>query len=486
MLGVLHLLSQALGWLAFAMLFPALIALVAEDRVGLEGFLLVAGLTGFIAGAIFFALRGRRWRLSRSTAFIFVVAMWTVPALIAAVPIMYGASVSYVSALFEAISGLTTTGASVMPSIDHTGSAIIFWRAELQWLGGLMTLISMVALLAPAGVGGLTGRVVASLGPAGEVGLGRSFSTVRTVAIMYTVGTGICLALLILSGIPAFDAVCLAFATVSTGGFMPVEGGFGVYRNAFAEVVVMIFMLVGATSVVWHRMILQGRWTLLLAHRESYWVIGVAVLLGIAYGAAFSAAEGGLAEPSAFNALRDGLFTGISIVSTTGFEPMTGAIAALPVAVVAALALAGGGAMSTAGGIKYFRFGGMFVQSMHELKRLVYPHSVRNTHFGSQPYDISLMKSLWASAIAALAVVTLSTLLLTLNHPSFHGGALAAISAFANIGPLYPAEWEASVGWPTYADFDGFSQVVMIVTMVVGRIEAVAVLALFSVAYWRS
>jgi trk system potassium uptake protein TrkH len=165
---------------------------------------------------------------------------------------------------------------------------------------------------------------------------------------------------------------------------------------------------------------------------------------------------------------------------------MTGAIAALPVAVVAALALAGGGAMSTAGGIKYFRFGGMFVQSMHELKRLVYPHSVRNTHFGSQPYDISLMKSLWASAIAALAVVTLSTLLLTLNHPSFHGGALAAISAFANIGPLYPAEWEASVGWPTYADFDGFSQVVMIVTMVVGRIEAVAVLALFSVAYWRS
>jgi len=120
------------------------------------------------------------------------------------------------------------------------------------------------------------------------------------------------------------------------------------------------------------------------------------------------------------------------------------------------------------------------------LNRLVYPHSVRRTHFGSQPYDIDLMKALWASAIVALAFVTLSTLLLTLNHPSFHGGALSAISAFANIGPLYPAEWEGSAGWPGYGAFDGFSQVVMIVTMVAGRIEAVAVLALFSVAYWRS
>lgn len=486
MLGVLHLLSQALGWLALAMLLPALVALVAEDRAGLEGFLLAAGLTGFVAGAIFFALRGRRWRLNRAAAFLLVVAVWVVPPSIAAVPIMYGANVGYLPALFEAVSGFTTTGATALPSLDHLGSAIIFWRAELQWLGGLLTLISMVALLAPAGAGGLTGRGMAPLGPAGEAGLGRSIATVRTVAIMYTVGTGLCLGLLILAGINPFDAVCLAFATVSTGGFMPVEGGFGAYRNAPAEIVVMVFMLVGATSVVWHRMILQGRWRLVLAHRESYWVIGIAVVLGIAYDAAFSASGSGFVEPSAFSSLRDGLFTGISIVSTTGFEPMTGAIAALPVAVVAALALAGGGAMSTAGGIKFFRFGAMFVQSMHELKRLVYPHSVRSTYFGSQPYDIGLMKSLWASAIAALAVVTLSMLLLTLNHPSFHGGALSAISAFANIGPLYPAEWEGSVGWPGYGDFDGFSQAVMIVTMIVGRIEAVAVLALLSVAYWRS
>jgi trk system potassium uptake protein TrkH len=245
-------------------------------------------------------------------------------------------------------------------------------------------------------------------------------------------------------------------------------------------------MLIGATSIVWHRMIAQGRWPLVLAHRESYWVIGVAFLAGIAFTAAFSASGSGLPDWSAATTLRHGVFVGVSIVSTTGFEPWPGALAALPVAAIAALGIIGGGTMSTAGGIKFYRIGGMFVQSMDELRRLVYPHSVRSTHFGSQPYDIQLMKAIWTSAVVALALVSAATLLLTLNHPAFHGGALAAISAFSNVGPLYSAVGDANLDWPDYAGFDAFSKLVMIVTMIVGRVEAVALLILSSLAYWRS
>jgi len=486
MLGVLHFLTQVLGCLALAMLAPAAIAVIGGEGGNAESFLLVAGLTGFVAGAIFLALRGRRWRLDRSAVFVLVLAVWIVPPLIAAIPIMAVSRIAYFPALFEAVSAYTTTGASVFASIEPLRPAVVFWRAELQWLGGLMTLISIVTVMAPVGVGGLTSRNVAPLGPTGDGSLIRSLATARTVAAIYTMATVLCICLLLLAGIPVFDAVGLAFSTVSTGGFMPADGDIGTYRRPLAELVVMLFMLIGATSIVWHRMILQGRWAQAIAHRESYWVIGVALVVGLAYAAAYSASTDSAAEASALSALRDGLFSGISLVTTTGFETRAGGLAGLPIAIVAVLGIVGAGAISTAGGIKFYRIGGMFIQSMHELKRLVYPHSVRSTHFGSQPYDINLMKAMWTGAIVGLAFVGVATLLINFNHPSFHGGALAVISAFSNIGPLYATAWDGYSGWPEFGQFDAFSKVVLIVVMIVGRIEAVALLGLVNLAYWRS
>lgn len=484
MFGALRLLVQVLGALACAMLVPAAIAAVAGDTQDAESFLLVAGLTGFIAGAVFLALRGRRWRLGRFATFALVLLVWTIPPLIAAVPIMDGAKIGYLPAVFEAVSAYTTTGATTLASVDAVGPGIVFWRAELQWLGGLITLLSIVTVLAPSGVGGLSDRNLALLGPAGEGGLSRSLVTARSVTLIYAGATALCLCLLIIADMPVFDAICLAFATLSTGGLMPIDGSLDDYQRPLAEAVIAFFMLVGATSIVWHRMLLQGRWTLLVGHRESYWVVGVALLVGFVYSAQFAnAPEVGT---SGLAALGQGLFTGISLITTTGFEDTFGGVAALPIPIVGALAIIGAGTMSTAGGIKFFRIGGMLVQSVHEMKRLVYPHSVRSTHFGSQPYDIDLMKAIWAGAIVALGFVAATTLLLTLNHPSFDGGALAAISAFSNIGPLYSVDWEGSAAWPDFADFDPFSKIVMVVTMIVGRIEAVALFTLINLAYWRS
>jgi trk system potassium uptake protein TrkH len=304
------------------------------------------------------------------------------------------------------------------------------------------------------------------------------------VTLIYSGATAFCLCLLVFAGIPVFDSICLALATLSTGGLMPVDGSLGDYHRPWAEIVIAFFMLVGATSIVWQRMILQARWALVAGHRESYWVIGVALVVGMLY--AEELADSPQSGFSGLVALGRGLFTGISLVTTTGFEVTFDGLAALPIAIAGGLAIIGAGTVSTAGGIKFFRIGGMFVQSMHEMKRLVYPHSVRSTHFGSQPYDIDLMKAIWAGAIVALGFVAVATLLLTLNHTSFHGGAVAAISAFSNIGPLYSAEWDGSAEWPVFADFDTFSKIVMMVTMVVGRIETVALLTLVNLAYWRS
>ena len=479
MIGVLHILAQVLGGLAAALLVPAAIALASEDRVA-GVFLVIAGLVGFASGAIYFALRGRQGRLGRPARFVLVVAVWVVLPPIAALPIMLSTGTGYLASVFEAASGFTTTGATVFSSLADVGPAVIFWRAELQWLGGLTTLFTFVMVLAPAELGGLSSRGSAPIGAFSEAGSGRVVPVMGEIGVVYLTVTGACIVLLFAGGVPVFDAISLAFSTVSTGGFMPVDGGLSAYDSRFVEFVVPVFMLLGATSIAWHRMLVERRRALLAEHRESYWVIGVALAAGVLYAFQFAGSEGILA------ALGEGLFTGISIVTTTGFETRPGGLAVLPGPLIILLALGGAATLSTAGGIKFYRIGAMLVQSTHELKRLIFPQSVPRTRFGSQPYDLGRMKAIWANLALSLVVIMAAALVLSLSLPGFDAAFIAAISAFSSIGPLYSPEWPMSTGWPSYAALDGLSKLVLVATMILGRIEVIAFFAAINVAYWRS
>ncbi len=479
MISVLHILSRAFGSLALAMLIPAAISVVAEDGAAAD-FLVVSGLTGFLSGAIFFALQGHRLRFDRTAGFVLAAALWVVMPLIAALPFALHGHIGYVAALFEAVSGFTTTGATIFRSLADIGPSIIFWRAELQWLGGLATLVTFVTILAPAGIGGLSSRGLAPLGGFSEAGPERIIQGVRRLVTLYALFTSLCIILLFVSGVPTFDAICLAMSTVSTGGFMPVDGNLSVYGSPWAEAVIALFMVVGATSIVFHRSVLEGRWSLVFDHRESWWVIGTMAVVGVVYGWAFHTGEN---LPSA---LGEGLFNSISLISTAGFETRHGGLSAIPDTLVLFLAFGGAAALSTAGGIKYYRIGAMTVQSMHELKRLLFPHSVRSTRFGTQPYDLDLMKAVWANLVLAVVIVMIAALALAMSLPAFDAAMVAAMSAFSNIGPLYSHEWLIGANWPDYADFSVFAQLTMIVTMILGRIEVIVLFASLYAAYWRA
>ncbi len=479
MIGILQILSQALGALAFALLIPAAIAAVGEEGVA-QNFLVVAGLIGFLSGAIFFALQGRRRAIGRADRFVLIVAVWTVVPIIAAVPIMLSSGIDYAGALFEATSGFTTTGATVFEAIGDIGSAVIFWRAELQWLGGLATLITFVLVLAPAELGGLSARGLALIGGFGEGGPGRVRDVMRTIMAIYATATGACIVLLFLAGLPTFDAICVAFSTVSTGGFMPIDGTIATYGSRFADVVVPVFMLIGATGITWQRVLFDRRWALFAEHRETYWVFAVALAVGLLYAGKFAASEG------FGTAVGEGLFSAISIVSTTGFELRPAGLAALPDPLVIVLALAGAASLSTAGGLKFYRIGAMVVQSSHELKRIIFPHSVRRTRFGSQPYDLTRMKAIWANLGLSLVVIMVAALLMSFALPSFDAAFVATVSAFSNIGPLYSPEWPMATGWPRYGALDDWSKLVMIATMILGRLEVIVFFAAINPTYWRS
>ncbi len=485
MTGVLYYFASILAALAVAMLGPVFVAAIYGEVRVMQSFALVATLTVFVAGATSFALSGQGRRLANAGGYTLLVITWAFTPFIAAIPVAVATDAGLIDATFEATSGLTTTGASVFPLLDSLPRSIIFWRSELQWLGGFLTLLTIVLILAPAGVGGLPNRYIKLLESTSH-GAGRRIEhLLAETAIAYGIISLACFVAFLASGLTTFDAMCLMFSTVSTGGLLPHEGNVSDIAGPGAQFWMMIFMIVGSTSVLWHSMIVQRRWMLLIQHRESYFVIGLAVVLGLIYAGTMIHVAGSPQVLAPLTALREGLFTATSLVSTTGYEVRDGSFSILPFPLVILIMLIGGASFSTAGGIKLYRFGGMMVQSYRELIRILLPHGIRAARFGSQVYDIQLMKAVWSAFALLVGAVLVGAIVLSLNMPDAEAAILAAISLLSNSGPVYDSAWQPGIRtWPRFAEFEPWEKMVSILLMVAGRIEILAVFGAANRTYW--
>lgn len=485
MTGFTQFFSLLLVLFAAAMAVPVGIGLLHGEFDAAFWFAVPAAAVGFTGAAMFFAFQGRRRRGGRIGSYIFAVAVWLVPSLLGALPLMQVGGLDPVSALFESTSGYTTTGATLYENLATLERAVVFWRAELQWLGGLATLVVIGIVLAPGGIGGLPARQIGLLDPATPGGDYRLRAVIRDIATAYGAVTAACILLLLLTGIPVFDALCLAFSTVSTGGFMPRDGNLDVYGNGKAEIVLIVFMLAGATSVLWHRMLIGRRWQLLKEHRESYFIIGAAIVTGIVLLIAFylDVDHAAIGLPTA---IRESILAGASLVSTTGY--IAGGVhwSLLPLTVVLLIAIAGGGTFSTAGGLKYYRLGGLLVQVRQELRRIIHPHGVRTSRFGSQIYAMPMMRAIWGHFFLALLVLMATALVLTSTGVEFTGALSATVASFANVGPLHAQAWATETGWTEFSNMAGPVKLALSATMVLGRLELIALLAALNVTYWRS
>ena len=484
MIPVLFFLSLFLGVLAAAMLVPALVAIALQEAAAGAVFLLASGLIGFLSGAIFFALRGRERGLRRAESFSLTLLAWLVLAIAAAGPIAQIGGIDAVSALFEATSGLTTTGATVFERIDALPRSLVLWRAELQWLGGLLTLLTLVLVLAPAGVGGLPHQHV-RIDPHRHGRHGRRVrDVIRTIVFGYLGITLACLVLLVGTGMPLFDAACVTLSTVSTGGFLPHDGTLSAYANPAAEFVLILFMLIGATSIVWHGQLVRARFASLRAHLESLLVVAAGLGIGLLYAVSFLNAAGGAAVLPIATALREGLFTGVSLVTTSGFEARDGGFTILPVTAVMAITFVGGATFSTAGGVKVYRMGAMLVQAKRELARLIHPHSVPPSYLGEQRYSLDLMKAIWAQFCMAIGLVALTAALVTLDDVNVEDALTVAVGAFANMAALYTTDWPGGATLPAFSDFADRTKMLLAAVMILGRLEILVVFGAFRTFWW--
>ncbi|MEP3275395.1 MAG: potassium transporter TrkG [Stappiaceae bacterium] len=486
MSGVLFLFSILICVLAAFATLPALYALWLGNEGQAIDFAILSGLGIFVGLSVYIALYGRKWRIGRVHSYLLLTISWLLLPLLGALPFLIVSDMPLGDAYFEAVSGFTTTGASIVSDPSVLGQPILLWRSMLQWCGGLFTLLGIILILAPSGIGGLPDRHIKLIDQNEEGGGTRVLNTVREVTSAYALFTGICYLSLLLCGIDAFDALCLSLSTLSTGGFLPRAGDISSYQNAAAEVVLIVFMLIGGTSILWHRMLMQQRLQLLLKHRESYYVIGTAVLLGIVIAALLFRAAGSATVLSPLTALREGIFTAVSLVTTTGFEVRHDGFTVLPLTVILFVAFVGGGTFSTAGGLKHYRMGGMWVQATRELSRLIYPHGIRPAHFGSQPYDIQLMKSIWSYFAIAIFVIALGSLFLAMEDIDFEGALIATISSFANLGTIYTPGWMHAqpAEWPALTQMDNVSKLTLSFIMILGRLEILVLFAALNRTYW--
>ncbi len=478
--AVIAFLGRLIAVFAAAMLAPAVVALGYGETGAATVFAATASIALFFGVGMIFATHGADRRVRRRGAFLVTVAAWPVLALFGAAPLfLLDAVATPMDAFFEALSGLTTTGATVMSDLDSKGHAVLFWRAWMQWLGGLGTIVLAVSVLPMLGIGGM--QAFASVMPHGDRATLEARATRSAVDLswIYAGLTLVCAAALWAAGMPGFDAFGHALSTLSTGGFSTRDAALADFDSAAIEAVLIVFMLAGAMNFTLFWALVRGRPKFLRDDPEVRALLAVAALAAVvaAYVLTWAGTVGGA------EALRQGVFAVVSAVTTTGFvtrmaEPWP---TALPILLLA-LMVVGGSTGSTAGGLKMMRVAHAFKLGRRELARLTHPHGVASIRYGARRVPRPAVQAMWGVALLFLVSFAALTIVLAALGSDAAGAVSTALATLTNSGAGL-----ALVAGPdaSYAALSGATKMALCVGMLLGRLELVAVVAVLTPLFWQ-
>jgi len=355
------------------------------------------------------------------------------------------------------------------------------FRAATAWYAGLLSLVMIVYVLAPFHVGGLSNRhlrLVLHSKSSGDPRFGR---TVAEIAMPYAALTALCAFGLSVLGVPPFTAMTAGLSALSTNGYLPVTTGDTLFNSAGAEALLMVFMAVGGTSIIWHRMAISRRWALVLQHRESWYFILAALAAGtLSALAALIIGQGG-AQPGAV--LLNRLFDAVSTLSTAGIVHNPGIGVQIPVLLLLMLGIAGATTYSPGGGLRLYRMGAMIAHAMTEARRLAFPRAVLSAHFGGLVDASGVARFVWSFFILYLLTMCLATLTFSgLGYPLEQSLALAVGSLSSVAGLVQEGLW--GPGSAAAAAPDPLVRAAIAVAALAGRVEVLVILAAGARADW--
>jgi len=464
---------------SLTMLAPMVVSLIYNEPQN-YGFLDAFGITFTTGLVLWLPFRNTREELRTRDGFIITAIFWTVLGLFGALPFYLDEvlNLSPVDAIFESISGLTTTGATVITNLDSLHHSILFYRQQLQWLGGMGIIVLAVAILPMLGIGGMQLYRAETPGPVKDTKLTpRITETAKALWYIYASLTLACMLAYWAAGMTLFDAICHSFSTVAIGGFSTHDASFGYFDSPLIESVGIIFMVLAGINFALHFTAWQRRG---ISHYltdpevQFYFFILASVSTVTFSVLVFS----GFYEP--LDAFRAAIFEVVSIATTAGFA--TDNFALWPTVLPFLLFLTGftgGCAGSTGGGMKVIRVLLLTKQGWREIKRLIHPTAVFSIKLGRNPVPERVIESVWGffSIYMLVFVFMLMALLAT---------GIDQVTAWTAIGAtlnnLGPGLGDVA---SNYRSLNDTAKWVLCFSMLLGRLEVFTLIVIFSPMFWR-
>jgi len=465
---------------SLTMLPPVIIAIIFKEPSWLpfvEGF----GLTLAAGLIIWLPVHRSRKDLRLRDGFLVVAAFWTVLGTFGAAPLYFADAItmSFTDAVFESMSGLTTTGATVLTGLDELPRSLLYYRQQLQWLGGMGIIVLAVAVLPMLGVGGMQLYRAETPGPVKDTKLTpRITETAKALWYVYLAFTIACAVSYMVAGMSWFDALCHAYSTVAIGGFSTHDMSIGYFNSAAIDIVAIVFMFAAGINFSLHfyawRFVSVNHYSRdpeFRAYTMILIVLAVLVVAGLFYHQSYATPGG---------AIINGLFQAVSIATTTGFTTADYANwpAALPVLLLFA-SFIGGSAGSTAGGIKVIRCLLIYKQGLREIVRLVHPSAEIPVKLGNSAVPLRVVDAVWgffSIYIVVFVVLMLAMMATGLDQVT----AFSAIAATLN--NLGPGLGEVASGFMTLTDAGKW---IAVAGMLLGRLEIFTLLVLITPTFWR-
>jgi trk system potassium uptake protein TrkH len=475
---------RALGMIimlfGLTMLAPLILSYVVDDgaqAVYDESF----ALTMLCGAFLWYRYRRCKRELSIRDGFLMVVLVWTVLPAFAAIPLMLQLGISHTDAYFETVSGLTTTGSTVLSNIDQLPMSINLWRHQLVWVGGMGLIVLAIAILPLLGIGGRQMFKAETPGPMKDAKMTpRIAETAKGLYLVYLGVTVACAISLRIAGMSWFDATCHTFSIMGLGGFSTHDASFGFFDSATIEFVAIVFMLIAGMNFGTLFLAVTGRSLRpYLLDPEARWFLGV-TLLSIFVVAVYIWKDG--AYPDLDTAMRHVAFNLVSIATTTGLSSVDYAqwpiFAPLWMLFLSSFATSAG---STGGGIKMMRALLLYKQVYRELVRAMHPSAVYNIRIGGQVAPQPILFAVLSFAFMYMVSIVSLTLILAFTGLDIVSAFTAIVASINNTGPGLGLVGPST----TYAVLGDFQTWVCTFAMLLGRLEIFTLLVVMTPAFWR-
>ena len=466
------------GGLGASMAIP-----MAVDLIYGNGHWAAFAISGLLAGVIGASLvissaNGVGEGLTIRQTFMLVTGLFVVLPVFGALPFFLGATDSrIVDSFFEAMSGFTTTGATVLTGLSSLPEGLLLWRGMLQWFGGAAIVVVALVFLPLLRVGGMQLFRWESYDTLGNI-LPRAAEMARSISLIYLVLTICCALGYSFAGMSTFDAIVHSMTTTATGGFSNYDSSFG-GMGARAEYVGATFMILSSLPFIRYVQIVDGTFKPFFEDIQ----IRAFLLIAISIVALLGLWQFAIDDRNWEAAFRKSLFNGVSILTGTGYASEDyGSWGSFPVAVFILIGLIGGCAGSTTCSIKVFRYQLLLAAIIGQVKKIKSPHAVVMTRYGKQEVAPGVISSVLAFFVVFFASLALVAILLAMSGLDFITSISGSVSALANIGPglgdqIGPAG--------NYSELNDFAKWVLAAAMLIGRLELISVFAIFTVGFWR-